>query len=69
MQLVVRRSININKISYDILNDMNIRASSVTNVNIRVGKKDFLEGTWYNIRIKNSINASSVAKNISIIIL
>ena len=47
---------------------MNIRASSVTNVNILAVKKDFLEGTWYNIRIKNSIDASSVARNISIII-
>ena len=47
---------------------MNIQALSVTNVNIRVAKKDSLEGTWYNIRIKNSINASSVARNISIII-
>ena len=48
---------------------MNIRASSVTNVNIRVVKKDYLGGTWYNIGIKNTIVASSVARNISIITL
>ena len=59
----------MSKISYDTSNDMNIRALNVTNVTIRVAKKDFLEGTWYNIRRKNSFDVSSVARNISIIIL
>ena len=31
---------------------MNIQALNVTNVTIQVAKKDFLEGTWYNIWIK-----------------
>ena len=45
---------------------MNIRASSVTNVNIRVVKKDYLGGTWYSIQIKNFIIALSVGRNINI---
>ena len=47
---------------------MNIQALNVTNVTIQVEKKDFLEGTWYNIQRKNSFDVSSVAINISIII-
>ena len=40
----------------------------MTNVTIRAAKKDFLEGTWYNIRRKNSFNVTSVARNINTII-
>ena len=48
---------------------MNVRALNVTNVTVRVAKKDFSEGTWYNIQRKNSFDVSSVVKNISTIIL
>ena len=47
---------------------MNVQAMNVTNVTIRVVKKDFSGGTWYNIWKKTSFNATSVVRNISIII-